>query len=233
MILVASRAKRPVELFVGTNPNPEPHVGFKTPRNSSEISCSPHRPCAWRVSYALKAQAGMRRVFRKAKVSCARSRSDRRRQSVVHLPKFGSALRDHAFSSKSLSRMTGNCSGSARYRASISSRNFSNFGRGAGSFNILLHSASPSSSGTSFGRESANFDRSSGVRLRMAASISSTVLTFHRYNTGRSPAIRNSPPLRETRPTSLSCKGTRNTTGQPRCRPGLPTRRGMRLPLAR
>ncbi len=234
MILVASRAKRPVELFLGTNPNPQPYVGFKTPRNSSVISCNPHRPCAWRVSHALKAQAGIRRGFRKANVSCAHSRSDRRRQSVGHLPKFGSALRDHAFSSKSLSRMTGNCSGSARYRASISSKNFSNFGRGAGSFKILLHSASPSSSGTSFGRESANFDRSAGVRLRMASSISSTVLTFYRYNTGCSPATRNAPPRQETRPTSLPFEGACNMTGpQHRCRPGLPTRRGMRVPLAR
>ncbi len=152
MILVASRAKRPVELFVRTNPNPKSYVAFESAGDSAVVSCNPHRPCAWRVSHALKAQAGIRRVFRKANVSCARSRSDRRRQSVVHLPKFGSALRGHAFPSKSLSRMTGNRSGSARYRSSISSKNFSNFGRGLGSFKILLRSASPSSSGTSFGR---------------------------------------------------------------------------------
>ncbi len=95
---------------------------------------------------------------------------------------------DHVFSSKSLSRITGNCSGSVRYRESTSSRNFSSLGRGVGSFKILFHAASPSNSGTSVGSESASCARSVSESWRMAAWISSTVLTPDQYNGGRFPA---------------------------------------------
>lgn len=91
--------------------------------------------------------------------------------------------RDHAFSSKPLSRMIGNCSGFSRNRASTSSNSAVSFGDGVGSRMISSHRASPSSSGTNVGNDSANRARSASGSSRIAAAISSTVLTVNSYNT--------------------------------------------------
>jgi hypothetical protein len=81
-----------------------------------------------------------------------------------------------------------NCSGFSRYAASTSSPSAVSFGRGVGSRMISSHRASPSSSGTNFGNDSANRARSASGNSRIAAAISSTVLTINSYNTGHGSA---------------------------------------------
>ncbi len=234
MILVASRAKRPVELFVGTDPNPQPKVAFESAGDSAVISRYANRPETGVPAQTLQMQTWMRRIIGKFFVSKTGRTLGFWPQRVVTPPELVGATRPHSYLSKFSSFSSGNCSGLARNAASTSSPSLLSAGRGRGSRMIRSHSASPSSSGRSVGIKSANFDRSAGARLRMASSISSTVLTFYRYNTGCSPATCNAPPPQETRPTSLPFEGACNMTGQQhRCRPGLPTRRGMRVPLAR
>lgn len=168
--------EQPVEFFVRTDPDPNPDVAFRTACNSAAISRYANRPCSRRISDSFETQAGMRWVVREFAIGSLRRRLNLRRQRMIQLPKMGSAPRDHLRSSKSLSRMTGNCSGSLLYLASISSRKASNFGRGRGSRIISFHRASPSSSGSSLGSEPARRARSSAGNLRIASSISATVV---------------------------------------------------------
>ena len=181
------------KLFVRANPNPHPDVPIKTTRDRTIIFCYTHRPGPWRIPHSFESQARMAWIRRETTVGSIRRPSNLTREIMIHLPKDMCPARDHAFSSKSLSRIIGNCSGSLRYASSTSSRNFSNLGRGLGSRKIASHLASPSSSGTNFGSDSARRARSASGSFPIASSISSTVLTLNSYNTRRASATPQLP----------------------------------------
>lgn len=167
-----------------TDPHPHPDVPIKTARDRTIISCYTDRPGPWRIPDSFETQARMAWIRRETTVGSICRSSNLEREIMIHLPKDRCPARDHVFSSKSLSRIIGNCSGSLRYASSTSSRNFSSLGRGVGSRKIASHRASPSSSGTSFGSDSASRARSASGSFPIASAISSTVLTVNSYNTG-------------------------------------------------
>jgi len=188
------RAERSIEFLVRTDPNPHPIVSFESAGDSTIISSHTNRPCSRRVPYSFKAETRVRWILQEAAVGGLCRPSDRGRKSPIHLPKRGRSARSHDFSSKSLSRTTGNCSGSFRYCASISSRNFSSLGHGVGSLMIRLHSASPSNSGSKAGIDSTSCARSAAERFLIAFAISSTVLTNKFYD--KEPDFTRPRPVR-------------------------------------
>ena len=171
-----------------TDPNPYPNISIKAAGDRTIISCYTDGPGLRRMPHSFEAQAGVGWIRGESTIGSTRRQFDLRREIMVHLPKSTCPARDHAFSSKSLSRMIGNCSGSLRYVSSISSRNFSSLGRGVGSRMISSHRASPSSSGTNVGSDSARRTRSASGSFLIASAISSTVLTVNSYNTPRASA---------------------------------------------
>ncbi len=173
--------KHPIEFFVRPDPDPHPYVAIASASNSAVVKCHAHRPGAWIAPQPFQAQARMRGVRAKSFIGRTRSRFDRRRKNSVLPPEFRCAGRPHSCLSNSSSVSSRNCEGSSRNRASISSTKLVNFGDGVGSRIIRSHSASPSSSGTSAGSDSASCARSSFERVLIAFWISSTVLTTRFY----------------------------------------------------
>ncbi len=93
MILVASRAKRPVELFVGTNPNPEPNVAFESAGDSAAVSRYANGPETGVPAQTLQMQTWMRRIIGKFFVSKTGRTLGFWQQRVVTPPKVVGATR--------------------------------------------------------------------------------------------------------------------------------------------
>lgn len=181
-----SPPKFSVELFMWPNPNPHPKVAVVSQSYGPVVEGHAHRPCSRVIAQSLETQAWVLWVRKELSISRAGGHSDAWRKGIIQLPEFRGSGRLHSCLSNSSSVNSVNWSGFSRKRASISSRYFVSFGRGVGSLMIRLHSASPSSSGTNWGSNSASCARSSAERPRIAFSISSTVLTARFYNKGRS-----------------------------------------------
>lgn len=190
-ITFSSELKHPVEFLVWANPNPDPCVFAQPLGDRAVIARHTDRPKARVRAQPFEMETRMCRIGQKLLVGATSRRLDLGRQFSIREPEFSGAARSHSCLSNSFSDITGNCSGSARYAASTSSPSLVSAGRGRGSRIIRSHSASPSSSGTSVGSESASCARSVGESCRMAAWISSTVLTSNQYNGPRSPARRS------------------------------------------
>ncbi len=179
--------KHPIEFFVGANPNPDPCVFAQPLSNRAVITRHTDRLKARIRTQALEMETRMCRIGQKLLVRAPSRGLDLGSQLSIREPEFGSPARRHSCLSNSSSDITRNWSGLARYAASTSSPSLVNAGRGRGSRMIRSHSASPSSSGRSVGSESASCARSVGESCRMAAWISSTVLTSKQYNGRRLP----------------------------------------------
>lgn len=176
-----SCAEQSIEFFVRTDPDPYPQIASST-GYGTVVEGNTHRPGARIPTQSLEIQTRVGRIRPESFICRAGSRFDRRRKGSVLLPKFRCAGRLHSYLLNSASFSSRNCEGSSRSRASISSRNLVNFGEGVGSLMIRSHSASPSSSGTSAGSDSASCARSSFDRFLIAFWISSTVLTPKFYD---------------------------------------------------
>ena len=121
MILIASRAKRPVELFVGTNPNPEPYVAFESAGDSAAVSRYANGPETGVPAQTLQMQTWMRRIIGKFFVNKTGRTLGFWQQRVVTPLEVVGATRPHSYFSKFSSFSSGNCSGLARNAASTSS----------------------------------------------------------------------------------------------------------------
>ena len=172
-----------IKLLVRTDPNPKPNITVQAACYRTIVPRYTNRPSSRRIPYSFETQPRMGWIRDESTVGGSCRTPDLNRQITIHLPKSRCPAGGHAFSSKSLSLMIGNCAGSLRYASSISSRNFSSLGRGVGSRMIFSQRASPSSSGTKVGSDSTKRARSASGSCRIAAAISSTVLTMHLYNT--------------------------------------------------
>jgi hypothetical protein len=181
---IRSRIKHAIEILVWPNPDPHPEIPFETLRDSANISCYPHRPKTCIATQALKMQTRMRGTACEFLVGPTRRTFQIRRQYPIQTPEVVRATRLHSCLSNSSSVSSRNCSGFSRTRASISSPNAVNAGRGRGSRMIDSQRASPSNSGTRLGSDSASCARSSAERLLIAFAISSTVLTNKFYDKG-------------------------------------------------
>jgi hypothetical protein len=179
-----SRFKRAIEILVWPNPDPHLEIPFKTLRDSAKVLRYPDRPETRVATQALEMQTRMRRTACELLVGTTRRTLQFRRQCPVQTPEVVGAARFHSCLPNSSSVNSGNCSGFSRTRASISSPNAVNAGRGHGSRMIDSHRASPSNSGTKLGSDLASCARSAAERLLIAFAISSTVLINIFYDKG-------------------------------------------------
>lgn len=189
-----SRFKRAIEILVWSNPDPHPEIPFKTLRDSAKVLRYPDRPEAPVTTQALEMQTRVRRTVCELLVGTTRCTFQFRRQCPIQTPEVVRAARLHSCLSNSSSVNSRNCSGFSRTRASISSPNAVNAGRGRGSRMIDSQRASPSNSGTRLGSDSASCARSSAERRLIAFAISSTVLTNKFYDKG--PGFTRPRPVR-------------------------------------
>jgi hypothetical protein len=188
------RAERSIEFLVWSNPDPHPEVPFKTLRHRAKVLCCPDRPETRVAPQALEMQTRVRRTACELSVGTTGRTFQFRRQCPIQTPEVVRAARLHSCLSNSSSVNSGNCSGFSRTRASISSPNAVNAGRGRGSRMIDSQRASPSNSGTKPGSDSASCARSSAERFLIAFAISSTVLTNKFYD--KRPGFTRPQPVR-------------------------------------
>ena len=118
----------------------------------------------------------MRRILLEFLISCARGGPNFLRQRPVKFPEIACSSGSHEAFSKSLSLISGNCSGLVLKLVSISSPRAESADRGRSSSMIRCQTRSPRNSGRIDGRSSASRSRSLGGRAFMASSISATVL---------------------------------------------------------
>ena len=189
-----SRFKRAIKILVWPNPDPHPEIPVKTLRDSPKVLRDPDRPETRVAPQALKLQTRVRRTACELSVGAPRRIFQFWRQCPIQTPEVVRAARLHSCLSNSSSVNSRNCSGFSRTRASISSPNAVNAGRGRGSRMIDSQRASPSNSGTRMGSDSASCARSAAERFLIAFSISSTVLTNKFYDKG--PGFTRPRPVR-------------------------------------